>query len=224
MAETPPDAASLTILAGPLKGQRLVLDDAVDDVLIGSDPDCRMCIDVGGVSPIHARLWLDPEGAILYDTHSAAGVYVNDDRVSERAPLHDGDIIWLGAPAGNGSVMLQFRQPGASGAAAAASQPELVAEPEMVEEPEAAAEPEVVEDPEMLVTEPDPVAELEAEVVGEAATPPAAAADADEWMIEEPGAAPAAEAPPAAADPLESMLESDEVWPPPGGAAVAAPP
>jgi hypothetical protein len=216
MAETPPDAASLTILAGPHKGQRLVLDDAVDDVLIGSDPDCRMCIEMDGVSPIHARLWLDPEGAILYDTRSAAGVYVNDDRVNERAPLRDGDIIWLGAPAEHGSAMLQFRHPGASAAVPPAP---ALAEPEMVVE---------AEDPEMLVADPDPVAELEAETEVapdvEAEPAAAAAAEQDEWMIDE-SAQPAAEevaAPPD--DPLESMLEDDAGWPPPGAQPIAAAP
>src|SRR5262245_16172980 len=187
MPETPA-AASLTILAGPLKGRRLILDDAVDDILIGSDPDCRLCIEMDGVSPIHARLWLDPEGAILYDTHSAGGVYVNDDRVSERAPLRDGDIIWLGAPAAATSVMLQFRHPGARAAADAPA--------EVPAEEPAEAEPERVEEAELLVSEPDPVAELETEVAAEAAAAAASPAEAqDEWMIED-AAEPAAAAAP----------------------------
>jgi hypothetical protein len=214
MAETPPEAASLTILAGPYKGQRLVLDDAVDDVLIGSDPDCRMCIEMDGVSPIHARLWLDPEGAILYDTRSAAGVYVNDDRVNERAPLRDGDVIWLGAPAEDGSVMLQFRHPGA--AAVPPSPPEAVpAEPEMVAE---------AEDPEMLVADPDAVAELDTAPAVEVVPEPAAADGQDEWMIEEGAEAPAEEAAASPDDPLESMLEDDGGWPPVVSQPIAAAP
>src|SRR5262245_44257118 len=101
--------ATLTVLGGALKGTHLVIDDAVDDVLIGSDPDCRLCLDVPGVSPIHARLWLDADGAVLHDTRSPAGVWVNDDRVSDKHALKDGDILWLGEPGGPDSVMIQFR-------------------------------------------------------------------------------------------------------------------
>ena len=56
-----PDAPrfpTFTVLAGPLKGQRLVVDDSVDEVLIGSDADCRLCLDLPGVSPLHARVWI----------------------------------------------------------------------------------------------------------------------------------------------------------------------
>jgi len=108
MPEAPP-YATLTVLGGALKGTQLVIDDAVDDVLIGSDPDCRLFLDTPGVSPIHARLWLDTTGAVLHDTRSPAGVWVNDDRVSDKHPLKDGDIVWLGEPGGPHSVMIQYR-------------------------------------------------------------------------------------------------------------------
>jgi hypothetical protein len=183
MPQNPADAASLTVLAGPLKGHRLVLDDAVDDVLIGSDPDCRLALDVPGVSPIHARLWLDPQGATVYDTHSAGGVYVNDDRVSEQAPLRDGDILWLGPPAEPGSVMLQFRHPVAAEAA----------EPAFEAPFEAAAALDIVEPAGPASAEPAP---------GES-EPPAAP---EEWLIEDLAGP---EAPPATPprDPLEDVLE-----------------
>jgi hypothetical protein len=108
MPEAPP-YATLTVLGGALKGTQLVIDDAIDDVLIGSDPDCRLFLEVPGVSPIHARLWLDTAGAVLHDTRSPAGVWVNDDRVNDKHPLKDGDIVWLGEPGGPYSVMIQFR-------------------------------------------------------------------------------------------------------------------
>src|SRR5262245_22095667 len=114
--------ATLTVLGGALKGTQLVIDDAVDDVLIGSDPDCRLFLDVPGVSPIHARLWLDAEGAVLHDTRSPAGVWVNDDRVSDKYALKDGDIVWLGEPGGPDSGMVLFRGGPENTAAAAPSQ------------------------------------------------------------------------------------------------------
>src|SRR6185503_18718451 len=125
MTESPAHTVTLTVLAGPMKGRQLVVDEAVDDILIGSDPDCRLCLDDPGVSPIHARLWLDPEGATVFDTHSAGGVYINDDRVNDQAPLNDGDILWLGSP-GEG-LMLQFRCPTVRPRAAAAAAPPLAA-------------------------------------------------------------------------------------------------
>src|SRR5688500_5404001 len=96
-------------MAGPMAGTALVIDDAVDEILIGSDPDCRLSLDLPGVSPIHARVWRDLGGMIVYDTRSPRGVYVNDDRVVEQASLRDGDILWLGPPGDPESVMLQCR-------------------------------------------------------------------------------------------------------------------
>jgi hypothetical protein len=118
----PPAYATLTVLGGAKKGAQLAIDDAVDDILIGADPDCRLSLDVPGVSPIHARLWLDTAGATLYDTRSPAGVWVNDDRVSDQHPLNDGDIVWLGEPGGALSVMIQFRSSGVAGTPAPAAQ------------------------------------------------------------------------------------------------------
>src|SRR5690349_2681281 len=118
----PPAYATLTVLGGAKKGAQLAIDDAVDDILIGSDPDCRLSLDVPGVSPIHARLWLDTAGATLYDTRSPAGVFVNDDRVTDQHALKDGDVIWLGEPGGALSVMIQFRSSGVAGTPAPAVQ------------------------------------------------------------------------------------------------------
>ena len=104
MAEKRP---SLNVLSGPLSGRKLVLEDAVDNILIGSDPSCGFVLDTPGVSPIHARLWVDLNGATVYDTNSPAGVYVNDDRVVKEAPVRNGDILWLGPPGEEGSVLIQ---------------------------------------------------------------------------------------------------------------------
>ena len=110
MAESHP---SLNVLSGPLAGQRFVLEEVVDNVLIGSDPSCKVHLDAPGVSPIHARLWIDLHGATVYDTNSPRGVYVNDDRVVREAPVHNGDILWLGPPGEEGSVLIQCILPSA---------------------------------------------------------------------------------------------------------------
>jgi len=101
--------ASLTVLGGPLAGTRFEIDAAADEILVGSDPDCRLSLDLPGVSPIHARLWLDDAGITVHDTRSPRGVYVNDARVEGEAPLRDGDVLWLGAPGDDASVRIQYR-------------------------------------------------------------------------------------------------------------------
>src|SRR5262245_12372631 len=102
-------SASFTILGGPLDGRSLEVDEAVDDILIGADPDCRLCVDLPGVSPIHARFWHDLAGAKVYDTRSASGLYVNDDMITAEATVRDGDVLWLGEPGAADSVMIQVR-------------------------------------------------------------------------------------------------------------------
>ena len=115
--------ATLTVLSGPLAGTRLDVEDIADDVLIGSDPDCRLALDLPGVSPIHARLSLDQGSLIVSDTRSPRGLYVNDTRVDGPMTLRDGDVIWLGTPGDDSSVMIQCRlpRPAAEGAAEAAA-------------------------------------------------------------------------------------------------------
>jgi len=115
--------ACLTVLGGSLSGTRFVIEDAVDNILIGSDPSCRFCLPVPGISPIHARLWIDVAGATIYDTNSPRGLYVNDDRVNGQLPLKNGDILWLGTPGEEEVVMIQCRLPGKG------TQPEEAAEP-----------------------------------------------------------------------------------------------
>ncbi|HEU0105767.1 MAG TPA: FHA domain-containing protein, partial [Vicinamibacteria bacterium] len=127
MAEKRP---SLNVLSGPLSGRKLVLEDAVDNILIGSDPSCGFVLDTPGVSPIHARLWVDLNGATVYDTNSPNGVYVNDDRVVKEAAVRNGDILWLGPPGEEGSVLIQCILPPPPPAPAEGSpQPEAATPP-----------------------------------------------------------------------------------------------
>jgi hypothetical protein len=121
MPDLPPSFASFTVRGGPLDGRCFDADEAVDEILIGSDTDCRFCLELPGVSPIHARVWMDLEGVTVHDTHSPRGIYVNDDRVTGQAPLRDRDILWLGAPGDEASVMIECRL--ASGEAEAAAVP-----------------------------------------------------------------------------------------------------
>ena len=102
---------SLTVLGGDKAGSRFVLDEPVDNILVGSDPSCRFCIALAGVSPVHARIWVDDTGITVYDTNSPRGLYVNDERVTTQVRLRNGDVIWLGPPGDEQSVMIQCRVP-----------------------------------------------------------------------------------------------------------------
>jgi len=119
MAASAPDLPRLTILSGPLAGKELVLEEVVDNILIGADASCRFHLPLPGISPIHARIWMDAAGVTVYDTHSPRGLYVNDDRVSGQVPLRNGDILWLGTPGEEEAVMIQCRFPPRAAAAAA---------------------------------------------------------------------------------------------------------
>src|SRR5688572_7716820 len=174
MADSSSQQPSLTVLGGPMAGQRLALDESVANLLIGSDPSCDFYLPHDSVSPIHARLWIDLEGAVLHETSSPHGVYVNDDRVQGKRPLHNGDIVWLGPPGGANVVMIQcvLAETAAEEAAAAAAvaadgtdaerealeslEPTLAARPALFADEGPAVEPPVW-DPEAEAVEPPPL-------------------------------------------------------------------
>jgi len=219
--------ATLTVLNGPLAGARLDVEDGAEDVLVGSDPDCRLALDLPGVSPIHARLGYDQDNLIVADTRSARGLFVNDTRVEGQAPLRDGDVLWLGTPGEDESVMIQCRVAQAEAPVHVASDAVLFAdEPEVaasavpddfgdllaVAPPEEAAptgdvffmdEPPA---PPFVAPEPDPVP-----VPVVVPEPPAAAPADDLFFVEEP--------------PVPELAVSAPVAPPtPPPARAAAPP
>lgn len=99
----------MTVLGGTLHGKKLAIEDVVVEVLIGSDPDCHLHLDLPSVSPIHARLWIEPDDVTVYGTKSGPGVFVNFDRIDGDGKLRPGDLLWLGPPQAAGSVMLQVR-------------------------------------------------------------------------------------------------------------------
>jgi hypothetical protein len=111
MADPASKFPSLTVLGGEKAGTQFLIEETVDNILIGSDPSCRFCLSSPGVSPVHARIWVDENGLTLYDTHSPRGLYVNDDKVTGQTALHNGDIIWLGSPGDDQAVMIQCRVP-----------------------------------------------------------------------------------------------------------------
>jgi hypothetical protein len=98
---------SLTVLGGPLDGRRHSPEEVVAEILVGSDPDCHLVVDLPGVSPIHARVWADLDQSFVYDTHAPRGLYVNTTRVEGQAPIGESDVLWLGPPEEPDSVCVQ---------------------------------------------------------------------------------------------------------------------
>lgn len=239
--------SSLTVLGGPLNGSTFRLDQAVDEIMIGSDPGCSFALDLPGVSPLHARFWLDLEGAKVYDTRSPRGVYVNDDRVDGEAPVRDGDVLWLGPPGEPESVMIQCRLVPATASAPMGVEGLGVDEPIVmdesagffVEEPpapppprpaSAAPPPPVVPEPPveefLMFEDPAPSPVVEPELATSSVEP-------DAFFLDEPAAplpippppAPAPVAPPPQA--IEEFIFEEAApipGPPPPPKAAAAPP
>jgi hypothetical protein len=112
----PPSAAppSLVLLSRPLTGARFAFDDGLDEAYIGSDESCRFYLNLPQVSPVHARLWLEQDVIMVVDTQSRTGVYVNDDKVVGKGALRSGDVLWLGPPGEDTSIMLQVWVPPSS--------------------------------------------------------------------------------------------------------------
>jgi len=136
--------AALTVKGGDLAGRRHNPEEVVGEILVGSDPDCHLVVDVPGVSPIHARVWTDLDASRVHDTHAPRGVFVNATRVEGEAALGPGDVIWLGPPDDPDSVCVEptfepwvevLPIPHAGEAAAGEGEAEVVDDVEVVEEP-----------------------------------------------------------------------------------------
>ena len=215
---SPLEEPSLTVLSGSLGGTVFVVDDSTDNVLIGSDPSCRFALPDTAVDPIHARLWIDLEGITVYDTNSPRGVYINDDRVQGQARLRNGDILWLGPPGDDQSVMLQCRLPGTTDPGLAAAAPAVAAPPPPVAPPPDAAPldapPPVIQptaalmaidlDPSVPLL-PEPVVTPEPEV-----TVPADDDSPDTFSLDEPPPAPAGVLAPDAIQPEPTVIQAPE--------------
>jgi hypothetical protein len=101
--------ASLSVLGGSLHGRKRAVEEVVGELLVGSDPDCHLVVDLPSISPIHARLWTDLDQIEVSDTHAPRGVYINTRRVEGRGTLRPGDVLWLGPPQDPTSVCVQCR-------------------------------------------------------------------------------------------------------------------
>jgi DNA-binding winged helix-turn-helix (wHTH) protein len=64
---------------------------------IGRDADCAVVLDFTGISRRHATIRVDGNQFVLEDLASKNGTWKNDERITERAPLHDGDRVRFAA-------------------------------------------------------------------------------------------------------------------------------
>jgi hypothetical protein len=241
--------SSLKVLGGPLDGRELALPDDAGEVLIGEDPSCQLRLELPGLSPIHARLRREAAGTTVYEAGSPGPIYVNDDRVRGRAPLRNGDILWLGPPGDAQSVMIRCRLAPVSAISAADPTVPATPAPSVSAPPPAAGPLDAGDEPFFIADAPEIAAAAsdDVEFIAELPETPATAAPAgdDAFFIEEPAGAPAvalgsdeffiadpeptetaspADAPAVAAPPPSQPAPRAPVLPAPAGAPNPAPP
>jgi hypothetical protein len=112
---------TLIVTGPPRDGTLLTLENPGAEKVLGASPDAQLRLEADNVDAIHARVrWDAARGMLLTDVGSAAGTYVNGERVGAGHVLHDGDRVSLGPPGSRASVKLLVRLPRDLGAAAAA--------------------------------------------------------------------------------------------------------
>ncbi len=80
----------LVAQAGPLVGQRIVIDGTVT---MGREPSCTLVIPDRQVSRFHARLIAMSDGVMLEDMGSKNGTYLNNALINGAVMLQDGDVV-----------------------------------------------------------------------------------------------------------------------------------
>jgi hypothetical protein len=102
----------LLIVTGPPRdGEALALESLGFEKNLGSGPDCHLRLQAGNVDMNHARVVWEGRGVLLTDLGSAAGTYVNGEKIAADHALQDGDRICLGPPGSKQSVKLLARIP-----------------------------------------------------------------------------------------------------------------
>ena len=83
--------ASFTVNNGPDAGRRH--DVGTGTCVMGRHPDCHIVIDIGAVSRHHAQLVYDGGRYFLEDLNSRNGTFVNEQPISGKVPLNNGDRV-----------------------------------------------------------------------------------------------------------------------------------
>lgn len=111
---------TLIVTGGASDGLQIPLEVPGAEKIIGSGPSSHLRLTNRNVDTLHARIAWEDAGIVLSDVGSAAGTFVNGERVENEQVLSDGDRISIGPPGSPESVKLLVRVPGNLAAAAAA--------------------------------------------------------------------------------------------------------
>lgn len=103
-AMQPDQCPGLEIVAGPGKGQKVLLKDDKGQVTLGRGKKCNFILPSDAVSRQHALVKKTWTAVTLTDLNSSNGTFLNKKRV-EKANLSDGDLISLG------DITLKFFNP-----------------------------------------------------------------------------------------------------------------
>lgn len=79
---------------GPNLGKRYVLDE--EELGIGRDDNNHIVVDLDNVSRNHAKISVRHGRFYVSDLGSTNGTYLNDEEVTEEAPLRSGDFVKVG--------------------------------------------------------------------------------------------------------------------------------
>jgi len=94
---------TIIALGGTLAGSQFVMDN--NGLRIGRDHTrCQIVLPDGNVSGEHA--WIVPldEHVTIIDLNSTNGIFLNQERISERAVLNNNDVFQLGSMGANSFV------------------------------------------------------------------------------------------------------------------------
>ena len=116
-----PPLPTLIVTGGSSDGLQIPLEGPGDAKIIGSGPDSHVRLTSRNVDASHARVSWEDAAVILSDEGSAAGTFVNGEKVATGHVLADGDRISIGPPGSPESVKLLVRVPGDLAALAAAT-------------------------------------------------------------------------------------------------------
>ncbi|HEV7501677.1 MAG TPA: IPT/TIG domain-containing protein, partial [Vicinamibacteria bacterium] len=106
-----PPLPTLIVTGGASDGLEIPLEAPGVEKIIGSSATAHVRLSSRNVDGMHARVAWEDSAVILSDENSAAGTYVNGEKVGVGHVLQDGDRISIGPPGSPESVRLLVRVP-----------------------------------------------------------------------------------------------------------------